>query len=271
MVKELREETKVGMMECKKALQESGGDKAAAVKLLRERGVVIAGKKASRKASEGMIDAAILDEGKAGVMIEVNCETDFVTRNDTFKDFVKYLLEKAKTTGDNELAEVEKDALVAKVAEIGENLVIGRNIRFEVENEGLVASYIHLGGKVGVLVELSLEKAETAGKELVKELAKDLTLHIAASAPQYLDSSEVPQDVIDAERAIYAKQMEDKPANILDKIIEGKINKFYSQICFVDQGFVKDPDQKIVDLVASVGKQVDDTIVIKRYARFQIG
>jgi elongation factor Ts len=271
MVKDLRETTNVGMMECKRALEECNGDKDEAIKLLRERGIAIAGKKAEREASQGLIDAAILDEGRKGVMIKINCETDFVARNENFQNFVKLLLEKAKTLGDGELADAEKDALTAKVAEIGENMKIAGNVAYEVEGAGLVVSYIHMGGKVGVLLELGFGKEDTAQDAKVQELAKDLTLQIAASSPDYLDRGQVPEAVIAEERDIFAKQMQDKPAAILDKIIDGKMNKFYAENCLLEQAFVKDPEQSITKLIDSVAKQVDDTISVKRYARYQIG
>ena len=271
MVKELREATNVGMMECKKALEECNGDKDAAIKLLRERGIAIAGKKASREASQGMIDAAILNDGKKGVMIKVNCETDFVVRNENFQNFVKELLEASKTIADGELAEVKKNELTAKVAEIGENIIIAGNVTYEVEGEGLVASYIHMGGKVGVLLELGFEKADTVGNEKLQELAKDLTLQVAASAPEYLNRDAVPEEVIESERAIFAKQMEDKPQEILDKIIDGKLNKFYSEVCLLEQAFVKEPDQSVTQLIDKVAKDLGETIEVRRYTRYQIG
>lgn len=271
MVKDLRESTNVGMMECKKALEECNGDKDEAIKMLRERGIAIAGKKASREASQGIIDAAILDDGKKGVMIKVNCETDFVVRNENFQNFVKDLLEASKTLQDGELSEVKKDELTAKIAEIGENIVIAGNVTYEVEGEGLIASYIHMGGKVGVLLELSFDKPETANSEKLQVLAKDLTLQVAASAPEYLNREAVPGHVIDSERDIFAKQMEDKPHEILDKIIDGKMNKFYSEVCLMEQAFVKEPDQSITELIHSVAKDVGDTLQVRRYTRYQIG
>lgn len=270
LVKELRDETNVGMMDCKRALVEAEGDKANAIKFLRERGVVIAGKKAARTANEGIVAADIAPGGKMGIMIEVNCETDFVTRNEEFQSFVSELVEKAKIV-DGSLAEAVKDKVVAKIATIGENIVVRRNVRFEVEGNGIIASYIHLGGKVGVLLEVGCKKDDTTENPVFREAVKDVTLHIAAAAPGYLSREEVPADLVDAERAIYAKQVENKPANIVDKIVDGKLNKFYSQICLLEQGFVKDPDQSITDLLAAKGKEIDDTIEIRRYARYQIG
>jgi len=271
VVKELREITNVGMMECKRALQETGGDMDRAVQLLRERGKAVATKKASRAANQGLVSADVFDNGRTGVMIEVNCETDFVARNDGFTSFVRELLEKARGLGDGELAEAERETLVSKIQEIGENMKIARNVRFQVEGEGLVVSYVHLGGKVGVLLELGCEKPETATHPAVQETAKDLTLHIAACSPQYIYPSEVPESVIAAEREIFVKQAEGKPAPVVEMMVEGKIKKFLSQICFVEQGFVKDPDQSVQQLLDATGKEAGDVLTIRRFARFQLG
>lgn len=270
MVKVLRDETNVGMMECKKALVEAGGDKDKAVKLLRERGLAIAGKKASRIAKEGNISAEIFNGGKTGVMIEVNCETDFVTRNDSFKDLVVQLLAIAKgITGS--LAETAKDLVIAKIASIGENIIVRRNVRYDAQGEGLIANYIHLGGKVGVLVEIGCGKAETAANATFKEMVKDITLHIAACNPAYLVRKDVPETVLAAEKDIYAKQVTGKPANIVEKIVVGKLEKFYSQTCLVEQAFVKDPDLSVTELLAAKGKELGDELAIRRFTRFQVG
>jgi elongation factor Ts len=270
LVKELREETGVGMMECKKALVEANGDKAAAVKLLRERGLAIAGKKASRTANQGLVAADVEQGGKLGVMVEVNCETDFVAKNEIFQAFVKKIVEKAKTV-QGDLAEAVKDEVVAKIAEIGENIIVRRSIRYEVQGSGIIASYIHLGGKVGVLVEVGCDKAETAKAEAFRELVKDITLHIAACNPGYLVRAEVPENVVQAEKEIYAKQVEGKPANIIEKIVAGKMEKFYAQVCLVEQGFVKDPDQTVTELLAAKSKELGDQLSIRRFTRFQVG
>jgi elongation factor Ts len=164
-----------------------------------------------------------------------------------------------------------KDDLVAKIAEIGENIVIRRNVRFVREGEGVIAKYIHLGGKVGVLLEVGCSKAETKDNADFAEMVKDITLHIAAANPQYLKRDEVPAETVDAERAIYAKQVENKPANIIDKIVDGKLNKYYSQICLVEQEFVKDNDLTITKLVEQTGKKVGDELEIRRFVRYQIG
>jgi len=270
LVKELREETNLGMMECKRALQETGGDKDKAVRLLRERGMAIAGKKAERIAKEGRVAAEIYDNGKSGVMIEVNCETDFVAKNENFQEFVTGLVAHAKGI-DGNLADSAKDKVIAKIAEIGENLIVRRNIKYTVTGNGAVAGYIHLGGKVGVLLEVGCDKPETTQADAFKEAIKDVTLHIAAANPQFLNRDDVAADVISAEKEIYAKQVEGKPANIVDKIVSGKLEKFYSQICLVEQGFVKDPDQTVTDMLAAKSKELGDKLTIRRFARYQVG
>jgi len=164
-----------------------------------------------------------------------------------------------------------KSDLTAKVVEIGENLVITRNMRFVLQGTGAIASYIHMGGKVGVLVDVSCEKAETVNNPIFKELIKDLTLHVAASKPKYLTSAEVPADVVKTEREIYAKQVTNKPANIIDKIVDGKIKKFYEETCFVNQLFVKEQKVTITALLDAKGKQVNDILKIRKFARYQLG
>ena len=270
IVKELRESTKVSMMECKRALQEADGDLDAAMKCLRERGMAIAAKKATRTANQGMVASSASEDGKTVSLVEVNCETDFVTRNQTFIDFVKLVSDTAVNT-DEDLSVILKDELTAKIAEIGENMKLKHNIRYSTTGNSAVASYIHLGGKVGVLVELDCGKAETQDAPAFKELIKDITLHVAAMAPKYLNSDSVDAEEIASERAIYAKQVEGKPENIIGKIVDGKMNKFFSEICLVNQGFVKEPKQSIIELLAETGKQLGDTISIVRYVRFQLG
>ena len=272
-VKELREATNVGMMECKRALQEAEGDLEKAIRLLRERGVAIAGKKASRETRDGLVAAEVFADGTRAVMIEVNCETDFVARNEIFQRFVADLLEKSKNVGDGALAESVQDELSAKIAEIGENMVVHRNIGYTLEGTGRLVSYVHLGGKVGVLAELSCENPATVGNPVFIELAKDISLQIAAAKPAYLCEQDVPSDVIEAEKSIYAKQMEQegKPAAMIEKIVGGKIRKFFAQICLVDQEFVKESGVTISALLAGKGKELGDTLAIRRFVRYQVG
>jgi elongation factor Ts len=282
LVKELREQTGAGMMECKNALKETEGDIPAAIKYLRERGDLKAAKKADRAAKEGVVAAQISEDGKSGILVEVNCETDFVARNENFQAFVD---EVASTVAASDAQDLEaalalpkgdqtlEGYIKTKVLELGENLQFRRFERLNVSGEGAVASYIHLGGKVGVLIAVNAEKAESASNNAFRDLVKDLTLHIAASAPAGLGREDIPADLVDAEKDIFRKQMEgqNKPADILEKIISGKLGKFYSEHCLLEQGFVKDPDTTIQGLLEAQGKEVGDTLAIDRFVRFQLG
>jgi elongation factor Ts len=282
LVKELREKTGVAMMECKNALKETEGDIDAAIKILRERGEAKAEKKASRDANEGIIVAALAESGKSGVLVEINCETDFVAKNENFQAFVGEVaatvlasdvtdLEAAKALpkGDETL----EGFIKTKVLEMGENLQFRRFERLTLNGEGAVASYIHLGGKVGVLIEVSAEKAETASSDAFKDLVKDLTLHIAATSPAGLKREDIPAELVESEKDIFRKQMEGagKPAEILEKIIEGKLGKFYSERCLLEQGFVKEPDTSIKSLLEANGKELGDTITVNSFLRFGLG
>jgi elongation factor Ts len=267
LVKSLREKTNAGLMDCKKALAESGGDLEAAVDILRKRGAASAAKKAGREAKDGIIAQAILPGAKIGVLIEVNCETDFVAKNDEFRRFCDEL---ARKIAENPQADIEADR-VAAVQKIGENVQVRRHERIEVKDNGLVAAYIHTGGKVGVLVEVGAEKSETAQHDAFKQLVRDITLQIAAANPICVDRAQVPADVLQRERAIYREQVTGKPANIVEKIVDGKVDKFYSTACLVDQAFIKNPEQTVAQLVASRSKELGESIVIRRFIRFMVG
>ena len=271
-VNKLRSMTGVSMMECKKALVASNGDLDAAVKSLRELGVAVASKRAEKAANQGVIAAKTSEDGSKIIMVEVNCETDFVARNSDFVAFVTTVADRALAI-DGDVAEAMKDDLTSKISSIGENLKIRRSAKFTLQGIGRLASYIHMGGKVGVLVEVGCGKAETVSNEAFIEVTRDITLQIAASSPQWLDRTEVPAAVVAAERDIYANQMKDqnKPANILEKILDGKVNKFYSDVCLVDQMFVKEPSISITTLLDQVGKKVGDKLTIRRFIRFQLG
>ena len=282
LVKELRDKTNAGMMECKNALKETEGDVDAAIKFLRERGAIKAAKKADREAKEGIVSANIDAESKSGVLVEVNCETDFVAKNDNFKAFVSELTDAVAGSDASDVESANSiskdegsldDFVKAKVIELGENLQFRRMVRYDVEGSGVVASYIHLGGKVGVLLEVNCGKAESASNDSFRELVKDLTLHIAASSPAGIGRDEISSDLVEAEKDLFRKQMEDsdKPPEIMEKIIEGKLGKFYSTVCLLEQGFIKDPDQTISDLLAVKGKDLDDELTVRRFARFGVG
>ena len=271
MIKELRDATSLGIADCKKALEQADGDFDGAIKILREKGAAVAAKRASKEAKEGVVAADVSADAQSGAMIEVNCETDFVTRNEDFQAFIAELRGEALDYESGKMAEGVADKVEAKMATIGEKILFRRNAKLDVEGTGSITSYIHMGGKVGVLVELGCENTETLSNPVYKELAKDLTLHVAAAAPEYLTRDEVPAETIESEKDIFRKQLEGKPENIMENILKGKINKYFSQICFVEQGFVKEDKVSITDFVAEKAKELGDTITIKRYVRYQLG
>jgi elongation factor Ts len=267
LVKSLREKTNAGLMDCKKALAETNGDIEAAIDVLRKKGAAGAAKKADREAKEGVIAQAILPGARVGVLVEVNCETDFVAKNDRFRTFCDDL---AKRIAENPRADIESDRIAA-VQKIGENIQIRRHDRIEVQSNGLVAAYIHTGGKVGVLVEVGAEREATAQNEAFKQLVRDITLQIAAANPICVDRSQVCADVLERERAIYREQVIGKPASIVEKIVDGKVEKFYSTACLIDQAFIKNPDQTIAQLVAAKSKELGEAIAIRRFIRYMVG
>ncbi|NLB68936.1 MAG: elongation factor Ts [Lentisphaerae bacterium] len=271
-VSKLRTMTGVSMMECKKALVNADGDIEAAVKSLREHGVAVAAKRAEKEANQGLIATKTSDDASKVVIVEVNCETDFVARNEDFKKFADDVAQ-AALDSDVEVSELMKDEITSLISAIGEKIEIRRATKFNLEGIGIFSSYIHLGGKVGVIVEVGCEKAESIGKAELEDFAKDITLQIAAMSPRWLNSSAVPADTINTEREIYANQMKDekKPENIMERIIEGRINKFYEENCLVNQVFVKDSALTISKLQEQVEKQLDDKLVIRRFERFQLG
>jgi elongation factor Ts len=267
-VKDLREKTGVGMMEAKKALEETGGDFEKAVDLLRKKGLSAAAKKAARVAAEGMIASAIQAGGKIGVMVEVNSETDFVAKNNDFRHFAQELAElvAARKPADiaalsqlsigSDTVEARRNSLIQK---IGENIAIRRFVRYE--TSGNLAIYLH-GTRIGVMVDY------TGGDE---QLGKDMAMHIAATNPQFLNRETVPAAVLDRERAVYEAQAKEsgKPAAIIGKMVEGKLEKFYSEACLMDQVFIKDPDGKLK--VRDCLKKAGGTAVLNRFVRYQLG
>ena len=267
MVKELREMTGAGMMDCKKVLTETDGDLEKAAELLREKGITKAAKKSGRVAAEGMVEAYISEDEKVGAIVEVNSETDFVAKNEEFRTFV---MDVAKQIVKNNPESVEallaepamfeegktvNEALIGKIATIGENISIRRFARFET-TDGLIEKYIHGDGKIAVLVNM------TSG---TKELAKDVCMQIAAARPEFIDRDQVPAERVEKEKEILKIQTmnEGKPEAIAEKIVLGRINKFYQEICLVDQEFVKDPSKKVSDILK-------DSKVLE-FARFETG
>lgn len=269
LVGKLREMTSAGLMDCKKALVDAAGELDAAVDILRKKGAASAAKKAGRDAKEGLVAQAVAQGGRIGALLEVNCETDFVARNDSFKAWCNEAA--ARIAADPEV-DLESDR-VAAVARIGENIQVRRRVRFEVTGAGLVAAYIHTGGKIGVLLEVGAGKPETASHDDFKQLVRDITLQIAAASPIAIRRTDIPAAVLEKEREIAAQSdaVKGKPPQALAKIIEGKIAKFFENSCLLEQGFVKNPDLKVEAHVASIAKGLGDTVEVRRFVRFQVG
>jgi len=268
LVAKLRGMTGAGMMECKKALTEAKGDVTAAVDVLRKAGTLTAGEIATREAREGVIVQHIAPGGRTGVLVEVNCQTDFVARNEMFRAFADEVAKKLAADPKVNL-EAEREAMVAKIRE---NIKIPRHERMEVTGNGMVAAYIHTGAKVGVLVEVGAGKESTIANDEYKQLVKDITLQIAAGHPYVVSRDQVPTAVLAKEKEIAAEQFKNKPPQAIAKIVEGKLEKFYQTYCLVDQGFVKKNSEiSVKEHVASVAKQLGDEITIRRFVRFQIG
>lgn len=284
MVKDLREMTGAGMMDCKKALAATEGDMEKAVEFLREKGLAAAEKKAGRIAAEGICATNVSADGKVASIVEVNSETDFVAKNETFRGFVDAVAAQAATTNaadiDAFLAEpwsldaskTVKEELASQIAVIGENMNIRRFEKI-VSDNGFVESYIHSGGRIGILVEMEASVVN----EAAKECAKNVAMQIAAMNPKYVDQSEVPAEYIEHEREILKVQaMNDpanasKPENIIDKMLVGRLNKQLKEICLVDQAYVKDGDFTVGKYVESVAKELGATLKIKKFVRFETG
>jgi elongation factor Ts len=270
MVGKLREMTGAGLMDCKKALTETNGDLNAAVDYLRKKGQATTTKLSGREAREGLISQYIAPGGKLGVLAEVNCQTDFVARNEGFIAFADEVA-KRLAADPNANLEAEREAQVAKIRE---NIKIARHARMEVNGNGMIAAYIHTGGKVGVLVEVGAGKESTVTNDEFKQLVKDITLQIAAGHPMAVSREEVPADVIAKEREIAASsdRLKGKPPQAMEKILQGMLEKFFQTCCLVDQGFVKkNSEVSVKEHIGGIAKQLGDDITVRRFVRFQVG
>ncbi|MCC6234605.1 MAG: translation elongation factor Ts [Verrucomicrobiales bacterium] len=268
-VGKLREMTNAGLMDCKKALSEASGDLDIAVEILRKRGIAQAAKKAGRDAREGVIAQHIVPGGRSGVLVEINCETDFVAKNDLFKAFCDDVAKAVAGGGGADLEALR----VGAVAKVGENIKIARQERFDLNGPGLIAAYIHTGGKVGVLLEMGCTKDATPGSESFKQLVKDITLQIAAASPTAVNRDGVPAEVVAKEREIAAQsdRLKGKPPQAMEKILQGVMDKYYQTVCLVEQGYVKDAEKSVKQHVDTVGSQLGDELVVRRFLRWQVG
>ena len=264
----LRQKTGAVILDCKKALTETNGDMDKAIDYLREKGIATAAKKASRIAAEGIVAAKI--EGNVGAMVEVNCETDFVAKGDQYKEFVNSVVDyvlKNDVKDTEELIAAKNDETVAATAKIGEKIAIRRFAKYVAQN-GMVESYIHMGGKVGVLVEIAADNVN----DDVKAFAHDVALQIAAAKPLYVNKEDVPADVLEHEKEILRAQAlnEGKPEKIIERMVEGRIVKYYEDFCVMNQKFVKDPEKTIAQVEKELSAKVGN-VSIKRFARFEMG
>lgn len=277
-VKELRERTGAGMMDCKKALTETNGDMEKAVEVLREKGLAAAAKKAGRVAAEGIVKTFISEDMKKGAMVEVNCETDFVADN---AEFIEFAGKVAEMAANNDVSTVEElvalkynddktvqEVLTELIAKIGENMTVRRFEKVAVEN-GVVQSYIHGGGRIGVLVQLA---CDSNSSELT-QVAKDVCMQIAAANPLFLTENEVDSKALETEKEIYRAQAlnEGKPEKIVEKMVEGRIKKYYKEVCLLNQPWVKDADKSISKYLEEKSKEVGSPITVQKYFRFERG
>lgn len=283
-IKLLRESTGAGILDCKKALQETDGNIDQAIEFLRKKGLAAASKKASREANDGLVSAHISADGLLGVLVEVNCETDFVARTEDFQAFVAALVKQVANQAEainvetllaspfiDDSSKTVAEKLTETIAKLGENMVIRRVARFELPaGGGMLDSYIHTGGRVGVLVDVA---GGSASDGKFAGLVHDVALQIAAASPRYVSVADVPAEAIEAEKEVYRAQLveDKKPDNIKERIIEGKLKKWYEEVALVEQPFVKDNDLTIAKLLEKVGKELGGEIKVRRFARFELG
>lgn len=284
-INELRKSTGAGMLDCKKALEQNDGDFEKAVDFLRTKGLAAAAKKAGRAATEGVVAAFISDDLKQGVLLEINSETDFVAKNELFQAFVANIGKHIMATSPadcaamleqpycDDAAKTVQTFLNESISVIGENIQIRRFVKFNVTENGCIGSYIHGGGKIGVLVQLETPAITAETLPALQTLAKDIAMHSAAAAPRYVTRDQVPADVVEREKAIYRVKAKEsgKPDAIIEKILDGQINKFYSEICLNEQVYVKDTDKTIPQVLKEAGAAAGGTITIKCFERFVLG
>jgi elongation factor Ts len=278
MVKKLRDQTGAGMMECKNALTEANGSFEDATTILRKRGLASVAKKAGRTTSEGLIGSRLSADRSRGILVEVNCESDFVARTPDFQELIQDVLAEIDNAGDAAtdtwLADPQGPVLkrVAPViAKLGENMAVPRFVRYA--GRGYVGQYIHMGGKIGVQVEFGGVTPDVAGRDEFQTLVKEIAMQIAAASPGYASRDAVPADLLDKERSIYRAQMENsgKPPNVIDKIVEGKLGSFYQQVVLPDQPSIRDPKMTVKDVVGAANKALGAAVTVTRFARLKVG
>lgn len=276
LVKELRDRTAAGMMDCKKALQECAGELEGAVDWLRQKGLSKAAKKAGRATSEGVVLCKVSPDLAQAAMVEVMCETDFVSRGEKFQAFAASVIDLVydkKPADEAALQALVGGAVTEQIATLGENMSVGRHANLAVEGNGIIGSYVHSNGKIGVLIEIACEKAETAKNPELAELGKNIAMQIAAANPAALDEAGLDPELVEREREVSRQKTleEGKPANIVEKIVEGRIKKYYQEVCLLFQSYIRDDKMSINDVVAATAKSVGDKLTVKKFVRFQLG
>jgi elongation factor Ts len=277
-VKKLRDQTGAGMMDCKSALEEAMGDFDAATTILRKKGLASAAKKAGRAMSEGLIGNMVSPDHGKGILVEVDCESDFVARTDDFQQLIKDVMAEIEKAGDGATEAWLRDPagpvhlrVAATIGKLGENMAVPRFVRYA--GQGYVAQYIHMGGKLGVQVEFGGVTPSVAGHPEFATLTKEIAMQIAAASPSYASRTAVPADILEKEKSIYRGQMENsnKPANVIDKIVEGKLGSFYAQVVLPDQASIRDPKMTVADVLAAAAKTLSATVSVTRFARLKVG
>jgi len=281
MVKQLRDQTGAGMMDCKAALTEANGNFEEATTILRKKGLASAAKKAGRAANEGLIGSRLSPDHAAGTLVEVNCESDFVARTDDFKQLIEDVLTEIDRAGDSATQAwldnpdgVVKKRVAQTIGRLGENMAVPRFVRYA--GRGYVGQYIHMGGKIGVQVEFAGVTPEIAARPEFATLVKEVAMQIASASPVYLSRDAVPADVLDKEKSIYRAQMEGsgKPANVIDKIVEGKLGAFYKQSpggVLLEQEYIREPKQTVKDVIAAANTALGGSVAVTRFARLKVG
>ncbi|MBI4352897.1 MAG: elongation factor Ts [Candidatus Omnitrophica bacterium] len=269
LVKELRERTGAGMMDCKAALQASADDLEKAVDFLRKKGLAQMAKRAGREAKEGLVAARV--DGRKAALVEINCETDFVARTDDFQRLTQFMLDQIWSEGESALASAAVADKVAELtAKIGEKIAAKRAALLE-SPDGFLFTYVHSNSKLGVIVEVRAPGAGSKKDPVMEEVGKHLAMQVAASNPLCVVRSEVPAAVLEREKAVFKEESKGKPENIIEKIVQGKLEKFYQTVCLLEQPFIRDDKISVKQMVEEAGKKLGRSIEVKRFVRFQLG
>ena len=281
MVMKLRKMTGQGMMDCKRALQEANGNIEQATDILRKKGLTTLAKRAERETSEGLVVCKSSADGKTAAIATLCCETDFVAKSDDFvataQTLADYALACSAEKGAENILETTvdgkkfSDILTKTVSKTGEKTQVGDYAKYKLDGPGLISTYIHFNEKVGTMVQIETSDETTAAADVLKQTASDIAMHITATKPMALDKADIAPETIEREKSIFAEQVKNKPANIIEKIIEGKMRKFFAENCLLDQPFVKDDSKSVAQVLADAAKQAGGEAKIKRFVRFEVG